>query len=316
MSETYPGQEHRWLETDTALAHAHEREPLGEPASVWKQAWQRMRRRPLTWVCLLILAIALAAAAFPGLLAAADPTACELTRSMGQPVSGHPFGFDRQGCDIYARVVWGARASLTVGFATTFVVTLIGVSLGAWAGMRGGWVDTIVSRLTDIVFALPLILAAIVVMEVLATHRSVWGVVAVMAAFGWPNITRITRGVVMSVKNNDYVLAARAAGASKWRVLTRHILPNAAAPIIVYATLALGTFIVLEATLSFLGVGLPPNVISWGSDIAAAQSTLRSRPLVLAYPALALALTVLAVIILGDVARDALGVDETGKEAS
>ena len=128
----------------------------------------------------------------------------------------------------------------------------------------------------------------------------------ILAAFGWPQIARITRGSVMTVKNEEFVTAARALGVSGWKILTKHILPNSAAPVIVYATVALGTFIVTEATLSFLGVGLPTNVVSWGGDIAKAQMSLRTNPMILFYPSIALAITVLSFIMMGDVVRDAL----------
>uniref|UniRef100_UPI0005BAEAF5 ABC transporter permease n=1 Tax=Actinomyces polynesiensis TaxID=1325934 RepID=UPI0005BAEAF5 len=155
-------------------------------------------------------------------------------------------------------------------------------------------------------FAIPLLLAAIVFMQMFKDDRNVAMVVLVLSAFGWTQIARITRGAVMSAKNEEFVTAARATGASKWRILLSHILPNAMAPIIVYATVALGTFIVAEASLSFMGIGLPPSVVSWGGDISQAQTSLRTQPMVLFYPAMALALTVLSFIMMGDAVREAL----------
>lgn len=128
----------------------------------------------------------------------------------------------------------------------------------------------------------------------------------VLACFGWTQIARITRGAVMSTKNEEFVTAARATGASSWHIVVSHILPNAMAPVIVYATVALGTFIVAEASLSFMGIGLPSSVVSWGGDISMAQASLRVQPMVLFYPAIALALTVLSFIMMGDAVRDAL----------
>jgi len=150
------------------------------------------------------------------------------------------------------------------------------------------------------------VLAAIVVMQVFSTKRTVVTVVLVLSVFGWPQIARITRGAVMSVKNADFITAATALGASRIRNLVQHVLPNAAAPIIVTATVSLGTFIVAEATLSFLGIGLPGTVMSWGADISHAQASIRTQPSVLFYPAGALALTVLSFIMMGDAVRDAL----------
>ncbi|WKD59529.1 ABC transporter permease [Corynebacterium caspium] len=276
------------------------------PSSQWKIAWHNLKRRPLFWVSALLILMAVVMAVFPQLLAPGDPRTCDLGNSLGSPSAGHPFGFDRQGCDIYTRTIHGARASVTVGLLTTILVVIIGTTLGALAGFFGGILDALLSRLTDIFFAIPLVLAAIVVMQMFKEGRNLVTVVLVLGLFGWTNIARIARGTVLSLKNEEYVTAARALGASKATIIMRHILPNAAAPIIVYATVALGSFIVAEATLSFLGIGLPTSVVSWGGDISAAKASLRTQPMVLFYPAFALALTVLSFIMMGDVVRDAL----------
>ncbi|MDO5721785.1 MAG: ABC transporter permease [Actinomycetaceae bacterium] len=307
IKKTYPGQEHYVSEVDeTGLGAVDAVRDESAPSSMWGEAWKILRKRPLFWVAAVIIFAAVILAAFPSLFTSMDPKFCELSRSMELPSGKHPFGFDRQGCDIYARTVYGARASVTVGIFTAAAVVLIGALFGALAGYFGGVLDAILSRVTDVVFAIPFLLAAIVVMQLFRDYRATWTVVLVLAIFGWPSIARITRGSVMSVKNEEFVAAAQALGESKWRILARHILPNSAAPIIVYATVALGTFIVAEATLSFLGVGLPPEVVSWGGDISKGQVALRSQPLVLFYPAGALAITVLSFIMMGDVVRDAL----------
>lgn len=275
------------------------------PAGFWRDAWHGMRRRPLFWVAAAIIVLVLVVAAVPGLFTSIDPRTCSLSDALDGPGGGHPFGFDRQGCDIFSRTMHGARASVVVGvLATTFVV-VVGTLMGALAGYFGGWADTLLSRLTDIFFAIPLVLAAIVIMSV-STDRTALTVAVVLASFGWSSIARITRGTVMSVKNNEFVTAARSLGMGRTAILFRHVLPNSAAPIIVYATVALGTFIVSEATLSFLGVGLPPSTVSWGGDISQAQGAIRTNPEILLYPAGALALTVLGFIMMGDVVRDAL----------
>lgn len=301
------GQEHFIAETDeTGLGAVDAVSDESAPASQWREAWRYLRRCPLFWVAAFLIFCALMLALFPSLFTNTDPRACYLSHSLGDPEPGHPFGFDRQGCDIYARTIYGARASVAVGVLTTIAVAFLGTVIGALAGYFGGILDALLSRLTDIFFAVPLVLAAIVVMQMFKEHRTIITVVVVLALFGWTNIARITRGAVMSVKNEEFVTAARAVGASKMKILVSHILPNAAAPIIVYATVALGTFIVTEATLSFLGIGLPPTIVSWGGDISTAQSSLRIKPMVLFYPAIALALTVLSFIMMGDVVRDAL----------
>ncbi|WP_127129691.1 ABC transporter permease [Georgenia sp. SYP-B2076] len=300
-------QEHFFAELDeTGLGAVDAVSDTGAPSSMWSEAWQKLRRRPIFWVSAAIIVLVCAVAAFPQLFTSQDPRFCELANSLAAPTAGHPFGFDRQGCDIYSRTIYGARASVTVGVLTTIAVLIVGTIVGAIAGFFGGWFDTILSRVTDIFFAIPLVLAAIVIMQLFSDSRTTITVAAVLASFGWTQIARITRGSVMSVKNNDYVTAAKSLGVSRFGALARHILPNAAAPIIVYATVALGTFIVAEATLSFLGIGLPSSIVSWGGDISQAQASLRSNASVLFYPAGALALTVLGFIMMGDAARDAL----------
>ncbi len=307
LTRTRPGQE-RFVsdEDETGLGAVDAVKDESAPSSMWGEAWKNLRRRPLFWIAATIILLMVVMALIPGLFTSQDPQFCELKNTLAPAAPGHPFGFDKQGCDIYARVIYGARASITVGVFTTIAVVLIGGLLGTLAGYLGGWMDTLNSRFTDIIFAVPLVLAAIVIMQLFSSKRSVWMVVAVLAAFGWPSLSRITRGAVMSAKNEEYVTSARALGASRWRIVTSHIIPNAAAPIIVYATVAFGTFIVAEATLSFLGVGLPTSVVSWGGDISRAQTSLRVDPMVLFYPALALAMTVLSFIMMGDVVRDAL----------
>lgn len=308
MSEmTRPHQDHFFAELDAAgLDQVDSVDESAPPTSLWRDAWQNLRVRPIFWVSAALILLVVVVAAFPHLFSSVDPRFCELKNSYAGPRSGHPFGYDRQGCDIYSRTINGTRASVMVGILTTIVVVVFGGVVGALAGFYGKWFDSLLSRITDIFFAIPLVLAAVVVMQVFSKNRNVLTVVVVLGVFGWPQIARITRGAVMAVKNADFITAATALGVSRFRTLVRHVLPNAAAPIIVIATVSLGTFIVAEATLSFLGIGLPPTVMSWGADISKAQTALRSQPSVLFYPAGALALTVLSFIMMGDVVRDAL----------
>jgi oligopeptide transport system permease protein len=254
---------------------------------------------------LLLLVVAF----FPGLFTQTAPNDnCQLGDSLAGPSAGHPLGFTFQGCDIYSRVIHGTQASLTVGVVSVIFVLIIGVTLGALAGFFGGWVDTIIARIGDIFFALPLVLGALVVTQLpfFRENKSVFTVVMVIVMLGWPQMARITRGAVIEVRNADFVTAARSLGVSKIGTLVRHVVPNALAPIIVLATMELGVFIVTEATLSFLGIGLPGSIMSWGNDISAAKDTLRTNPEVLMFPATALSITVLSFIMLGDALRDAL----------
>jgi oligopeptide transport system permease protein len=277
----------------------------GKPRSLWSDAWHDLRRNPMFVVSSLLILLLIVVAIFPGLFTSTDPRFCDLANSDGGRAPGHPFGFNRQGCDIYSRVIYGAQASVTVGILVTTGVVIIGGLIGALAAFYGGIVDSLLSRLVDVFFAIPLLLGAIVFLQAFP-FRNIWTVVAAIIVLGWPQMSRIMRGSVISVKESDFVTAARALGASDMRILTRHILPNAIAPVIVVATISLGLFIVLEATLSFLGIGLPETAVSWGADISTAQSSLRSAPHVLLYPSVALSITVLAFMLLGDAVRDAL----------
>lgn len=307
IERTRRGQQHYVSDIDeTGLGAVDAVSDESAPSSMWGEAWKNLRRKPTFWVAAVIIFFAVVISLFPGLFTSQDPRYCDLSNSLVASSPGHPFGFTRQGCDIYSRVIYGARASVSVGIFTTIAVVIIGGVVGALAGFFGGWLDALLSRITDVFFAIPLLLAAIVFMQMFKDDRNVTMVVLVLSAFGWTQIARITRGAVMSAKNEEFVTAARATGASKWRILLSHILPNAMAPIIVYATVALGTFIVAEASLSFMGIGLPPSVVSWGGDISQAQTSLRTRPMVLFYPAMALALTVLSFIMMGDAVREAL----------
>lgn len=279
------------------------------PLSLWADAWHKLRRRPLFIISSLLILLLVVIAVFPGLFTQVAPNDnCNLQFSDGAPQPGHPFGYTFQGCDVYSRVIHGTQAPLAVGVLSVIFVVIIGVTLGALAGFFGGWLDAFIARLGDIFFALPLVLGALVITQLpfFKDNKSVWTVVMVIVLLAWPQMARITRGAVIEVRNADFVTAARSLGVSRMGSLVRHVLPNALAPIIVLATMELGVFIVTEATLSFLGIGLPGSVMSWGNDIAAAQSSLRTNPAVLLYPATALSITVLSFIMLGDALRDAL----------
>ena len=276
------------------------------PGGLWLEAWRTLRRRPLFIISAVIIVLLLLVAFFPGLFASKSPTFCQLQDSLAGSRSGHPFGFDTQGCDIYSRVIHGARASISVGVLSTALTVLFGGVVGALAGFYGGWLDSLLARFTDVFFSVPLLLGAITTMQAFA-DKTVWVVALVLAVFGWPQVARIMRGSVISVRSAEYVTAATALGASRMKVLIRHVLPNAIPPVIVIATVSLGAFIGAEATLSFLGIGLNPGTtVSWGGDINQAQNVLRSNPSVLLYPAAALSLTVLSFIMLGDAVREAL----------
>ncbi|MFD3537702.1 ABC transporter permease [Streptomyces sp. NPDC058664] len=276
-----------------------------KPRSLWSDAWHDLRRNPVFIISGLIIVFLVVIAIWPQLIASGNPLDCDLSKAQEGSQPGHPFGFNGQGCDVYTRTVYGARASVQVGLFATLGVTLLGSVLGGLAGFYGGAWDGFLSRITDVFFAIPVILGGLVLLSVVS-NNSVWPVIGFMVLLGWPQLSRIARGSVITVKQNDYVQAARALGASNSRMMLRHITPNALAPVIVVATIALGTYISLEATLSFLGVGLKPPTVSWGIDISSAAAYVRNAPHMLLWPSGALAITVLAFIMLGDAVRDAL----------
>jgi len=278
---------------------------MAEHSGFWRETWGKLHRRPKFVVAAVLILFVVVVALFPALFTGADPAYADPSQSLLPPSAVHWFGTDLQGHDIYARTVYGARASVAVGLGATLAVFVVGGALGALAGFYGGWIDAVISRISDVFFALPLLLAAIVLMQVLH-HRTVWTVIAILALFGWPQVARIARGAVLQVRASDYVLAAEALGLSRFQILIRHALPNALGPVIAVATITLGVFIVTEATLSYLGVGLPPSVVSWGGDISVDQTRLRAGSPILFYPATALAITVLAFMMMGDALRDAL----------
>lgn len=278
---------------------------MAERGGFWRDTWRGLRGRPKFVFAGLLILFIVAVAMFPAVFTGADPSYADPSQSLLGPSGAHWFGTDLQGHDVYARTVYGARASVTVGLGAAVAVFVVGGALGALAGFYGGWVDALVSRVSDVFFGLPLLLAAIVLMQVMH-HRTVFTVIAVLSLFGWPQVARIARGSVLAVRASDYVLAAKALGLSRFQILLRHALPNALGPVIAMSTIALGIFVVTEATLSYLGVGLPPTVVSWGGDINLAQTRLRAGSPILFYPAGALAITVLAFMMMGDALRDAL----------
>jgi oligopeptide transport system permease protein len=275
--------------------------------TLWSDAWKALKRNPLFWIGSILGVFFVLMALFPQVFArGADPRNCQLANSKALPSAEHWFGYDQQGCDYLAQVVYGARSSLIIGVLAVFVVVLLGVVVGAIAGFYGGWTDGVLSRLVDIFFAIPLILGALVLLRSAFTERGSVQVAIALAAFGWMTAMRLVRSQVIAVKSSDYVAAARAMGASNRRILVRHILPNAVAPVLVYATITIGVLIAAEATLTYLGVGLQRPAISWGLQIDNGQSLLRTAPHLVLFPSAILTLTVMAFIMLGDALRDAL----------
>ncbi|MBS0025531.1 ABC transporter permease [Microbacterium paraoxydans] len=277
-----------------------------KPSNLWRDAWRDLRRRPMFWFSVLLAALFILMSLWPTLFTQVNPRACDLTYSNEGPTPGHPLGYNFQGCDIYARVVWGAQVSLSVGLIATAISAVLGLIMGALAGFYGGWLDALLSRIGDIFFAIPYILAALVVMTVFSDYRSVWTLALAIGGFSWASTARVVRAEILRVRQADFVMASRSLGQSRFKTLLTHVIPNGIAPLLVVSTLGLAAAIVAEATLSFLGVGLGGTVVSWGNDISQAQAALRIAPMSLIYPSIALTLSVLAFVGLGELIRDAL----------
>lgn len=276
-------------------------------SSLWRDAWRDMRGRPMFWISAVILLVVALVALFPTLFTQVDPRTCTLPNSNGGPTSGHPLGFNKQGCDVYSRIVHGTSTSVSVGLIVITITFVVGTIMGSIAGFFGGALDSVLSRIGDIFFSIPYILAAVVVMSVLSEHRNPLVIALAIGGFSWPITARIVRSEILRVKNADFVMAAESLGLSRLGTMVKHVIPNAIAPAIVVTTISLSSAIVAESVLSFLGVGLPPGqFISWGNDISAAQLSLRTDPMPLLWPSLALTITVLGFILLGEVVRDAL----------
>lgn len=296
--------------TAEALAEGAEVGTEGHEAGLWKDAWRQLRRSPLFVISAITIVVFALMAAFPRLFlwfypGDADPRSCDLSNSVGRPSATAWFGYDIQGCDYYANVIYGAKVSMIVGIATVLIAGSIAIIFGSLAGYYGGRLDTVVSRITDIWFGIPLILGAIVFLNAIG-QRGLLQVTLVLVAFSWMTMLRLMRSSTIERRDADFVDAARALGASTPRIIVRHILPNSIAPVIVYGTIYIGLVIAVEATLSFLGVGLELPAITWGLMINASFRRILQAPHLLVFPGLFLSIVVLAFIVLGDALRDAL----------
>jgi peptide/nickel transport system permease protein len=239
-------------------------------------------------------------------VAPADPLRGSLEVSLRAPSGAFWLGTDVQGRDILSRVLYGARLSLAVGLVSQGVASVLGVSLGLAAGYYGRWLDATIMRLADVTLAFPSLLLLIAIAA--AVNPSLPVVFVVIGVVGWAGMARLVRGEVLGLRTREYVQAARALGASDFRILSRHLLPGVAAPVIVAATLGVGGAIMAEAALSFVGLGARPPTPSWGAMVADGRDLLRVAPWVSLFPGLAIGLTVLGVNLLGDGLRDALEV--------
>ncbi|MGY1784464.1 ABC transporter permease [Geodermatophilus sp. SYSU D00698] len=248
----------------------------------------------------LLAATALAPAAFTD----ADPRSCDLADSLVAPSRDHPFGFDLFGCDLLAKTMYGARTSLLLAVAVIVLSGLLAVVLGTLAGAAGGWVDGVVSRLTDVWSGIPLVLGGVVLLSA-TDRRGVWQVVAVLTAFSWPPMVRVVRAATRQVLALEYVTAARALGTGPLRLVLRHVLPDAVRPLLVFASAYAGVLVSAEAVLTFAGVGLQRPTESWGILLQQGGEAASRAPHALVAPSLVLVVAVAAFVLLGEGLRAA-----------
>jgi peptide/nickel transport system permease protein/oligopeptide transport system permease protein len=284
-----------------------ERPGADRTASLWADAWRQLIRNPLFVVASLFILLVTSMAVVPRLWTSKDPLACTVSGNLSRnpPSAEHWFGTSVLGCDYYAQAIHGARNSMLIAVMAALGVVLLGGMIGLLAGYFGGVTDSILSRIIDVFLGLPFLLGAIVFLVILR-EREWWTLTVVLTALAWTVIARIMRGSVIASKSLDYVQAARALGATWSRLMFRHILPNAVAPVVVYATILLGAFVSAEATLTFLGVGLRVPSVSWGVMIDQHDGYFHEDPWLLAFPVALVVGTVLSFIVIGDALRDAL----------
>jgi oligopeptide transport system permease protein len=260
----------------------------------------RRRRPDVRLVVAGVLLAALAAVAIaPGAFTGADPEDCDLSRSLLPPSWAHPFGVDLFGCDYAAQTLYGTRSSLVIAVAVVTCTAAVALVVGTVAGAAGGAVDAVLSRLTDIWSGIPLVLGGLVLLSA-SDDRGVPQVIAVLVAFSWPPMVLVMRSAVRQVVVRDHVTAARALGAGPWWLVTRHVLPNAVRPLVVFASAYAGVVVAAEAILTFAGVGLARPTQSWGILLFQAQDRLAQAPHLLVFPGLFLVTAVLAFVLLGE----------------
>lgn len=265
--------------------------------------WQRFRRNRMALIgaaIVLFMFVMAGAATFTRI----DPAAIDISKSLLPPSWSHPLGTDDLGREVLVRMLYGARISLLVGFVAVGISTLIGILCGALAGYYGGWIDAVIMRFVDIMLCFPtffLILAVIAFLD-----PSIWNIMIVIGLTSWMGVARLVRAEFLSLRQRDFVLAARALGASDLRLIFRHILPNALSPVLVSATLGIAGAILTESALSFLGIGVQPPTPSWGNMLIIGKQTLGSAWWLSVFPGLAILITVLGYNLLGEGIRDAL----------
>jgi peptide/nickel transport system permease protein len=283
---------------------------LEAPSGLWREAWRRLRRNPGAIVGFVLVGIFLSVAIFAPLIAPEDPRGGGNLGRLGGtccpgPSADHFFGLDQQGRDVFSRVVYGARFSLLIGIVSVAVGLSVGLVLGAISGYFGGWIDSVIMRLTDIMLSIPGLLLAIGL--VAALGQGLWQIMVAVGVTQIPIFARLLRGSILATREADYVLAARSVGVPRRTILASHILPNSMSPVIVQGTLALATAIIDVAGLGFLGLGPPdPSTPEWGTMLTDTTRYLQSAPHLALIPGAAIVVSVLGFNLIGDGLREAL----------
>jgi oligopeptide transport system permease protein len=288
-----------------------------EQTGLWKDAWVRFRRNRLAVaglvviVVLVVMAIGSRLPTTPGglwkiLHLAGDPFQQDVTNSVAPPSLSHPFGTDALGRDVFARVLYGSSISLTIGILVQFLILAVGGTIGMVAGYLGGWIDNLLMRFTDIMYAFPDLLLVLVFVAAFSNGPRLLTIFAAIALVNWVGLARLVRGQVLSIKEKEYVEAARMTGTSPFKLIVKHLIPNSLGPVIVTLTFGIPAAIFTEAALSFLGIGIRPPEPSWGVMIEDGYGAIFADQGLVIFPAIAVALTMLSFTFVGDGLRDAL----------
>lgn len=282
----------------------------GNSGSFFAEAWKNLKSNPMFYVSSALVVIFILVGIFPSVFSDIDPDYCDITKPrLPIGADGHILGTTLQGCDIYSRLVFGASSSLQVGVLVTLIGTLFGIIWGTISGYCGGIIDSIMSRILEVFMSIPGILAFMVVLQLMREIEGAIKLIVVFSIFGWMTIARLTRGNIIAAKSQEFITSSIALGQSKFQIMLKHALPNSLGPVIATATMSVGTWIIVEASMSFLGIGLGGGQISWGSDISTAASnivTWSQAPHILFFPSLMLAICSLTFIFLGDALHSAI----------
>ncbi len=276
-----------------------------DPSSMWAQAWLKIRRNTFAIAGLVILVLLIIIAVGAPVFAPHDPLEMNLRNALQPPgTPDHILGTDELGRDTLSRLIYGSRISLSVGLIVVIISGSIGVVLGAISGYFGGIIDTIIMRLVDVLMAFPFLILAIAVVSILGA--SLTNVMITLGLVSWTSYARLVRGMVLSLREEEFVAAARVIGTNHWKIIWRHILPNTLGIVIVQATFGAAVAILSASALSFLGMGAQPPIAEWGAMLSTAKQNMRAHPVLAIAPGLAIMITVLAINFVGDALRDAL----------